>query len=527
MSQNKLHKQAIAIHPFLFMLFSSLTLVGANFNTVSSWELIRLLFLSLIFAGAVYLLLWVLVRDWLKAGFLASLSIILMFYIDYPALFPDTYKLGPVEINSFWVILILWITIFTLAGSKYFYARFRPQILAKYLNGTAAILVCMPLVQLVASWRISQPITVTQIPNLPSAPEEIQPISSLPDIYYIILDGYGRQDVLRDIYGFDNAGFLNYLRDSGFYIADDSTSNYIQTYLSLSSSLNMQYLDAFRLEKNTSDRAPLAELMSQNRVFQTLEKAGYQSIHIFSGYGPVIEAAHSNISFEADFWLTHIEGLFLQGSGLMEILDALHIQPKMLNADAHRQRILFQLAQLDEVARQPSTTPKLVYTHIISPHPPFVFDSDGNPINWRGDFTLNDGDGYDGSDREYIDGYAAQLSYFNEKLIESITGILQNYEEPPVIILQADHGPGAFTDFNSSGNTCHRERFAILNAYLVPADLQTRLYPTITPVNTFRILFDYFLGTSLGKLPDLNYFSAWKSPYNFEDKTAVSRSPCN
>jgi hypothetical protein len=30
-----------------------------------------------------------------------------------------------------------------------------------------------------------------------------------PDIYYIILDGYGRSDVLKNEYGYDNSDFLN------------------------------------------------------------------------------------------------------------------------------------------------------------------------------------------------------------------------------------------------------------------------------------------------------------------------------
>ncbi len=65
-----------------------------------------------------------------------------------------------------------------------------------------------------------------------------------PDIYYIILDGYGRGDVLKSVYGFDNEKFYNELENRGFFIARKSNANYAQTTLfSLASSLNMEYLE--------------------------------------------------------------------------------------------------------------------------------------------------------------------------------------------------------------------------------------------------------------------------------------------
>src|SRR5207244_7041298 len=63
-----------------------------------------------------------------------------------------------------------------------------------------------------------------------------------PDIYYIILDGYGRQDVLKDLYGFDNSDFIQFLQSRGFYVADQARANYCSTVPSLASSLNRTYL---------------------------------------------------------------------------------------------------------------------------------------------------------------------------------------------------------------------------------------------------------------------------------------------
>ena len=53
-----------------------------------------------------------------------------------------------------------------------------------------------------------------------------------PDIYYIILDGYSRDDTLQDFFDYDNSQFLKALEDMGFYVARCSQSNYAQTQLS-------------------------------------------------------------------------------------------------------------------------------------------------------------------------------------------------------------------------------------------------------------------------------------------------------
>ncbi|MGE3513254.1 MAG: hypothetical protein AB7N65_30715, partial [Vicinamibacterales bacterium] len=64
------------------------------------------------------------------------------------------------------------------------------------------------------------------------------------DIYYIVLDGLGRPDVLHDVYGLDLEPLVATLRGHGFYVADRARSNYGQTFLSLASTLNMADLDS-------------------------------------------------------------------------------------------------------------------------------------------------------------------------------------------------------------------------------------------------------------------------------------------
>ena len=45
---------------------------------------------------------------------------------------------------------------------------------------------------------------------------------------------------------------------------------------------------------------------------------------------------------------------------------------------------------------------------------------------------------------------------------------------------------------------------------------ESKLYPTITPVNSFRVILDYYFQTDFGLLEDRSYYSVEPTRYNFE-----------
>lgn len=79
-------------------------------------------------------------------------------------------------------------------------------------------------------------------------------------------------------------------------------------------------------------------------------------------------------------------------------------------------------------------------------------------------------------------------------------------------------------DWESAENTNLRERFSMLNAYYLPNGDGVQLYDSITPVNTFRVLFNYYFGTELELLEDESYFSTYDRPYAFVNVTEELRS---
>ncbi|EKD81006.1 MAG: hypothetical protein ACD_39C02039G0001, partial [uncultured bacterium] len=109
--------------------------------------------------------------------------------------------------------------------------------------------------------------------------------AELPDIYYIILDSYAGNDTLRDLYGYDNSEFTNFLTEQGFFLASRSRTNYPLTYFSLASSLNMGYLiTGSQHSPAFHGFSPLVDLIADNLVTKSLKKLGYQTIAFSSGY---------------------------------------------------------------------------------------------------------------------------------------------------------------------------------------------------------------------------------------------------
>ena len=79
-----------------------------------------------------------------------------------------------------------------------------------------------------------------------------------------------------------------------------------------------------------------------------------------------------------------------------------------------------------------------------------------------------------------------------------VSEILAKAKTPPIIILQGDHGFRAVPGTNMT-----TEAMTILNAYHLPGAQPGWVYEGITPVNSFRMIFNRYFGTHYSYLPDL------------------------
>src|SRR5690606_38135292 len=136
--------------------------------------------------------------------------------------------------------------------------------------------------------------------------------------------------------------------------------------------------------------------------------------------------------------------------------------------------------------------PNFVFGHVLLPHPPYVFDQDGNYVA-PGEAT-----------GPAAAQFADQLA-FTEAFMEHIVDDLLSRPEAerPIIILQGDEGPypdryQADTlrfDWSTATTEELEVKFGIFNAMYLPGRAPDAPPPpsSMTSVNTFRlVLSEYF-----------------------------------
>ena len=183
--------------------------------------------------------------------------------------------------------------------------------------------------------------------------------------------------------------------------------------------------------------------------------------------------------------------------------------------ELHRQRQFSMLDYLEHM--RAGDSPVFVFAHLLACHPPFVFDQEGKRV--PDDIKKVSVEGIPfplyADEKAYRRSYIRQMVYFTSRVRRVLENILQRSNRACIIVVQSDHGPGSRSDMLTSDNPHLQETMSILNAYYFPGEAYGRLYSTITPVNTFRVILDQYFGTSLGLLPDSSYFTTWQEPYRF------------
>lgn len=101
--------------------------------------------------------------------------------------------------------------------------------------------------------------------------------SASSDVLVVVLDGYGRTDVLDRAFGYDNSGFEKRLTEHGVVVVPQSKANYSATALSVGGLLDGRYLGIGR--QDDAQLEDLHEIHSGNSaLFRSLDAAGYEAI---------------------------------------------------------------------------------------------------------------------------------------------------------------------------------------------------------------------------------------------------------
>lgn len=337
-----------------------------------------------------------------------------------------------------------------------------------------------------------------------------------PDIYYIILDSTGSAKTLRNVIGIQDLSFFDYLKKQGFYIADQSHSNYDRTMLSMSSSLNFSYINYLEdlLPKNCKDFTVPFRLMQDTRLFYCLKNLGYKIVDIGSSFPPTEYNPSADINVPTGFCNDVFLGIF----HTMTVARPFEKYSRLLG-DMVRDKKTWNFTHIDQVECIPG--PKFVMIHILLPHPPFVFAADGGKLPLDKDLII---------ESYTVPKYRSQAIFTFSQAPKMIDSLLKASAGQAIIIVQGDHGPATkFVPFHYADDYL-KERFGILNAYYLPKRKTDCLYSSITPVNTFRVILNQYFHANLPLLPDKSYYAppdcySQFKPWAGENNAKVENKP--
>jgi hypothetical protein len=484
-------RKTYPFYPFLFGIFPALSLLSNNIGDARFSEI----WLPLVIVVTIALIVWgallPLLRDRHKVAIL-----VVAFWIPFHTygFFADGLKAALRDPEASPLPVLAVAAIIALFGLALFVMVFRTKRnlapLSSALNKVGIFLIIVPLLTFgLAKLRQEAPIARTLATNEKDLSADER--SQLPDIYYIIPDSYPRADILLETFDYDNTPFLEALEERGFYTVEDSYSNYPKTQMSLASSMNLDYLDPSHLKAEWNEALPnfVAQIWD-NKVMDFLESYGYQFPTFSSGVAAT-EIDTGRFVKPDTFALSELQRVYIAMTPLRSPVER-------MTRSGEANRVLFVVEELGKVRRR--ERPMFVFAHMMSPHMPHSFDAEGRPVT---------------ETPEYYKGFRDETICLNGRFLTMIDRI-QKRQPNSIIIIQGDHG--CRSDWQSTAGTALipwegskedyiRDYTAVLNTIYFPDGDYSDFYAGITPVNTFRIIFNKYFGTTYELLPDKTYLS--------------------
>lgn len=365
-----------------------------------------------------------------------------------------------------------------------------------FLNVLFALYFLLDVVTLLTRKQTATGITATQL-------KEVNiPTGSKPNIYYILLDCYPSKGYQAEMLGVVNSYLDSSLSTKGFYVVNESRSNYSNTAFSIASTLGLNYLTNIDTSSKMAayhyNRA--MRIVKKSPFISTIQQQGYRvfnySIFDIAGYPALrkdlfLSAGTSELLFYNTLWGCVKRDLVWQLLSNKKKTAAENItrQKKFfLPQKEYNKRLLDTLGSFRHT-RQP---PFFLYAHLEMPHFPYFFDENGNPYPDElvyGDSMI--------TDRRRFAGY---IGYTNAKADEIVSRILKESGGKAIIIVQSDH---SIADMDWSKKD---DAFRNFSAFYFPDGDYRKLYAGISNVNTFRVILNKYFGQQLPLLPDKSYY---------------------
>lgn len=284
-----------------------------------------------------------------------------------------------------------------------------------------------------------------------------------PNIYWYVLDGFGRADALEGMgVSLSEPAFLH---DAGFTISSRAVAHYPMSLLSIATTASGGYLVTGSDLDYLNSEPFHARIQGHNPVVATLRDWGYAYIH-----GP------------ADQWgrCSGAEDICLDTAGIAEagwaLLQMTPFAGTISDHRVHDQRS-DPLAITRQIIAHDPPAPFFVFVHLISPHPPYY--------RLGGDCELQNTEHNLSTSWGTTSDYAEAIDCLKRQL-EATVDLILTEDPTAVIILQGDHGPGHGLDLNENALDLTseeiRQRLGVFSAVRMPCPVPDDL----ALVNTFR-----------------------------------------
>lgn len=341
---------------------------------------------------------------------------------------------------------------------------------AKATSGLLLVLLVFRAGQ--AGWAIAA--TVARGDDLVSADniavyEQVK-LARTPNVYFICLESYHGFGAMRELYGFDNAEFREFLGETGFVVAADVLSNYSFTMTSLQSFLQMGHhyaAGAFGNHDSLYARGFIAGSGTYyNPVLRILKRNGYDVVYLLP----------------TDYY-------YRPGAGLVDysLIDAswpfaplkaslprfVGREPETVVPDYPRQ-------VAETIARWPLDRPTFFFAKLGAEHA---------------------GDGYDyRTDREAFAARYVQIVARENAAIEALCRQIVARDPEAIVVLAGDHGPQSYKSSRRgfaatkrtgeiSADRLVRDSHDVLLAVRWGTDPAPAEYPYRSLVNVMRFVF--------------------------------------
>jgi len=532
-------KNSKIFHPFLIAFFPVIAIYSVNIGFIQLEEFILPTLLIVGSAFLFFLCLKYILKNGKKAALIVSLSFIIFFSFGHVYNMLNQVSIGDTDLGSNIILLPIFTILFGIGSFFIIKTKAALGNATSIVNAISVVFISVIVIMVgIETFGcdecLIQQTSARQVdffsddkidfsPYFESHSFSISESDSLPNVYFIILDGYPRNDILEKHLNFDNSKFTNMLEQRGFHVAKNSFANYSFSGLSISSTMNMNYINflADEIGEDSRDYNPIIGkdfgLYADNQVVKNFKLMGYKVARIGTATIYLHEIPLADLS------PCH-KTVHLMDNRLLHAVGNTSMIGYFIERWAEEQQRQITLCDFEELPKISGyfEEPVFVWSHIMLPHFPLIFGPNGESITpGQSLLTMNHPE-YTGSGWDIKTQFVQQLQFSNKKSMEFIDKILEN-EKQSIIIIQSDHGSAFGVNLQNPTDDDAFQKLSNLSAIYFPDEKHREmLTDDRTNVNTFRLVFNSYFGSDYEMLEDRTYWGlSIKKPFWFKDVTRI------